>query len=428
MRLFTRDAFPVALCALSLTAGCPLTIRGSEGDGFPDATPTSDAVFVADAAFVSDAGSTFPDAALPDVSVDAGVGTRLSPCGEGTPVDTYPLAVAANGEHTCVLRRDGKVTCWGLNHLGQTAGSGELVANVCDVTQIAAGPDQSLAVRADGALLYWGWNLYGQSGTGNSPERVAPLRVPGLPAVEGAVASAEHVCAWSASGATWCWGLEIGTSTFVASPREVAGVSDVTSVVTASGISARFTCALRRDGTVWCWGTNSAGELGDGTDITRTTPAPVTGLDGVTQVSVGHQHGCAVRNDGTVWCWGRNDTGQLGDGTTSNRPRAAPVRGLSNVAEVALGDQRSCARTRDGVVSCWGRNDHGQLGDGTTIDRSLPARVSVFSAVTQLSAGFAHTCARTDDGSIWCWGSDANGQLRSRVSSGTALTPVRVWP
>lgn len=427
MPRFTRNAFPIAVCALSLTAGCPLTIRGSEGDDLPDATPTSDA-----GSTVSDAGLIVTDAGRADASADGGIGTALSPCGAGTPVDLYPLAVAASGSHTCVLRRDGRVTCWGSNHLGQTAGSADVVANVCDVTQIAAGPDQSLAVRADGALLYWGWNFYGQSATGTSPERVAPMRIPGLPAVVGGAASVEHVCAWSASGAVWCWGLELasadGASESVMAPREERGFRDVTSVVTASGISARFTCALSRDGLVRCRGTNGAGELGDGTNTPRTTPAPVAGLDGVTQVSVGHQHGCAVRNDGTVHCWGRNDTGQLGDGSTTNRPRAAPVPGLSNVVEVALGDQRSCARTRDGAVFCWGRNDRGQLGDGTTTDRARPTRIEVLPPVTQLSAGFVHTCARTTDATIMCWGSDANGELRSRAPSGTAPTPVRVWP
>ena len=62
------------------------------------------------------------------------------------------------------------------------------------------------------------------------------------------------------------------------------------------------------------WGDNIYGQLGDGSYTGRTIPATVTGLSGVTQVSVGERFSCALKNDGTVWCWGANYVGQLGDG------------------------------------------------------------------------------------------------------------------
>ena len=72
------------------------------------------------------------------------------------------------------------------------------------------------------------------------------------------------------------------------------------------------TCALIAGGTVRCWGDNFFGQIGDGTQDTRTTPANVMGLTGVTQISVGYGHACARKGDGTLACWGNNEDGQLG--------------------------------------------------------------------------------------------------------------------
>lgn len=41
---------------------------------------------------------------------------------------------------------------------------------------------------------------------------------------------------------------------------------------------------------------------------------------------------CAVLEDGTVSCWGENGYGQLGDGTTLSRSTPAPVRVNTNAA------------------------------------------------------------------------------------------------
>jgi alpha-tubulin suppressor-like RCC1 family protein len=131
-------------------------------------------------------------------------------------------------------------------------------------------------------------------------------------------------------------------------------------------------------GAVKCWGSNSNGQLGDGTAVTRSSAVDVSGLvSGVAAIAAGHDHSCALTTAGAMKCWGDNYHGQLGDGTTVSRSTPIEVTGLaSGVAAIAVGDYFTCALTTAGAVKCWGRNLDGELGDGTTTSRSAPADVS----------------------------------------------------
>lgn len=174
-------------------------------------------------------------------------------------------------------------------------------------------------------------------------------------------------------------------------------------------------CALTL-GDVRCWGKNDAGQLGDGTTVTRVRPAKVL-LARAVDVAVGRDFTCAVLADARVACWGGNASGQLGDGARAARRRPAIVPGLADVVQIALGFHHACARLRDGDLRCWGDNLDGQLGDGTNDDRSTPTPVAL-TDVVDITGGGGHTCARRGDGSVWCWGDDDDGQL------GVADTPA----
>jgi hypothetical protein len=65
----------------------------------------------------------------------------------------------------------------------------------------------------------------------------------------------------------------------------------------------QHTCTVAVTGEGFCWGLNSAGQLGDGTQITRLLPSPVSGGTLFSHVAVGNFHTCGIDVDGSiVWC------------------------------------------------------------------------------------------------------------------------------
>ena len=162
-------------------------------------------------------------------------------------------------------------------------------------------------------------------------------------------------------------------------------------------------------GRVECWGSNSAGQLGDGSTVSRSSGATV-GLVGPVQVGAGGSHTCAVVNSGEVYCWGSNSFGQLGDGTDVNRLTPVRVMGITNAQSVSLGNEHSCAVLLGGAVKCWGQNSSGQLGTSANSDSKTPQLVQGYSDIRVVRSGFYHTCALTNSGAVGCWGSNGAGQ------------------
>jgi len=156
-------------------------------------------------------------------------------------------------------------------------------------------------------------------------------------------------------------------------------------------------CALRlSDSSAWCWGDNDHGQLGDGSLVSRPTPAPALYIRDAVALAASRDHTCALLNDGDIWCWGSNDLGQLGDGSTATRPTPSqtpplplPARALSAQAD------QVCALLTDGAVWCWGR---GSAADPSPMD-GLEGE-----DITQITSGPQFSCARSREGGVWCWG------------------------
>ncbi len=190
-------------------------------------------------------------------------------------------------------------------------------------------------------------------------------------------------------------------------------------------------------GNVWTWGLNSAGQLGDGTLVLKTSPVQVLtsvggpALTGITAIAAGGKHTLALAADGTVWAWGYNATGQLGDGTVTNSTTPKQVPSLTGVTAIAAGGDFSLALKSDGTVLAWGNNGKGQLGNNTFGASRVPVQVLMhatgtpptLTGIIAIAAGGSHALALKDDGTVYAWGYNEFGQLGDGtiISSSTAV-------
>ena len=157
--------------------------------------------------------------------------------------------------------------------------------------------------------------------------------------------------------------------------------------------------------------------------------APATVPSSWVSVAAGGTQTCGILTDGSLWCWGDNYDGQLGDGTQLNRTTPVPVAGDATWAQVDTGGQHTCGIRTDGSLWCWGDNTFGQVGDGTSGTSYLyhqPVRVGTDTDWSTVATGYYHTCGIHTDGSLWCWGENSQGQLGFARQGQDNPAPTRV--
>lgn len=183
-------------------------------------------------------------------------------------------SVAAGSGHSCALLVDGSVHCWGDGVYGQI-GNGEKTKQPepvqvsgleSGVRAIAAAGDHTCALKENGQVVCWGFGASGQLGNGETEDQAAPVSVDGLANVTALTAGSVHMCALLTTGRAKCWGfgtsgqLGNGEKASSSTPVDVADVEDITQLVAG----AAHTCALLDTGAVTCWGAGTAGQLGNG--------------------------------------------------------------------------------------------------------------------------------------------------------------------
>jgi cysteine-rich repeat protein len=236
--------------------------------------------------------------------------------------------VACGQSHSCAIRGDTTLSCWGYNGSGQLAttalSEGQLQADVPGAywQSVATGMYQTCAIKQDATLWCWGDNGNGQLGDGNALPSNDPVQVVG-DGWRQASTSYLHTCAVKTDGTLWCWGNnangQVGDSNKTSHlvPNQIVGTG-WTQVTTGE----YHTCGVKQDGTLWCWGGNALGELGNDSiaalpDSQTNDPVQVLDASGRVwqSVSAGGAHTCAIAVDGSIACWGDNTDGQLGDNT-----------------------------------------------------------------------------------------------------------------
>ena len=196
MKIHSRLFLFIAILALSFPA-LNLACGGEEPTGSTPAVEsrTTEAPGISDGGGGDTGGATPPEA--PGASGEISAANILDALGgmDSGRAEGEFASVSAGGAHTCGVRLDGSVACWGADSLGRTA------PREGEFTSVSAGNQHTCGVRVDGSVACWG------------SDRKLQATPP-----EGDFASVSagdnNTCGVRVDGSVACWGSDIsGKST-----------------------------------------------------------------------------------------------------------------------------------------------------------------------------------------------------------------------
>lgn len=349
----------------------------------------------------------------PAIPIEVLVGAPLAPA--------RPATLVSIENTTCGIATDGLTYCWGRGQYGRL-GTGVLddatdpvpVAGGHAFVALNAGNVGPCGITAAASAFCWGGHLFFLYAAVPSPAgegQRARRRYGGFYCVAGPNAPI---------GGQWCtrgsYDASLGTDGIARGWSSIGGAGMATQVPFAEVVSTDgSSCGVVTNGSVYCWphrGNHGPGEL--------TRPF---GTAAFRAVAVGSDFTCALDAAGVVSCVGGNWQGQLGDGSTVDRTTPAPVAGGLRFTAILANGYSVCGLATDGAAYCWGRNALGELGDGSLEYRSVPTPVTGGHRFVAFAEG-SPTCALTAEGAAYCWGGpdplDSAGPVRTE--------PVRVAP
>lgn len=355
------------------------------------------------------------------------------------------IAVASGMTHTCAIKIDTTVWCWGSNDYGQL-GVGDnndrlVPTKVGEVggqpgwLAISAGHDFTCGIRNTGSaptdrgyLYCWGANSFGQLGLGDTTGRNLPRRNGALAGNWVAVdLGFAHACGVRDNGTGQCWGrnhygaLGVGHTSDRTTPTTVRGGHSWKAITAGFNHS----CGLDSGGERFCWGANDLFELGLAGDVTHYTEPAAAGDGTWLKLDAGNQTTCGRSTGRRLYCFGANTFGHAGVGNTNPQDEAVQVAS-GTWADISSGGNHACAITTAQKLYCWGFNEAGQLGLGDQNNRvnetALPAGFQT-PGWSSVSAGARHTCGIRTDATLWCWGDNDRGQLGLGTTT-RATSPV----
>ena len=350
--------------------------------------------------------------------------------------------------HSCAIKADGGLMCWGSNDQNEL-GDGAKALTIADVVapkeidlgttylSVSSGSYFSCGVTSGSDIKCWGYNEHGRLGDSGVELRRTPvainsgysftkLALGSGPSVAG-LELGRSICGLNSLGELKCWGEnkngQVGVGSFGGSYSILKPVDQVNTFKDVS-VGGNFSCAVSSAGQLKCWGKNNYGQLGDGTQVNKSSPIAVDEETTYSSIVASYGHACGITTAGALKCWGLNSYGQLGDGTNQNKFMPQLIDSGVSYASISLGAYHSCGITTTGALKCWGNNFYKQLGSGgSPMTSTSPMIIDSGVQYSKISLGYAHTCGITTTGVLKCWGYNNYSQLGDGGTA-TASSPL----
>jgi hypothetical protein len=262
------------------------------------------------------------------------------------------VSVGVSAHHSCGLRTDGSVECWGCVDVPDFAPNdhGQCDAPPGEFRAVSVSNFRSCALGLDDSVTCWGkadeerssedkfrllqdgvWASFAIDGNGKVHDWDCVEEAPGdcsptVPGLTDISVGMDHACGIDSGGVPTCWGCTMrGMNQGQCSPPSAA-FSEIDSYLTTN-------CGVRLDGNIHCWGQTTGVVSGSFIDV-----------------AVGGFFSCGIRSDNTLLCW--NYTPSV---------TYEPHEEMQFFRDVSIGLSHACGVTMDGSILCWGSESEEKL-------------------------------------------------------------------
>jgi alpha-tubulin suppressor-like RCC1 family protein len=307
--------------------------------------------------------------------------------------------------------------------------------NRAGATQLAA-----VTTKNDGTLWIWGGNSYGQLGLSDTANRSSPVQLGSLTTWASTITgqTGSWVGAVNTNGTLWTWGRSVVGSLGQGDNISRSSPTQVGALTTWLGITGMYYggAAVRTDGTLWTWGQNNLGQLGLGNTTYKSSPTQVGTDTNWLRVTAGYKFAIAQKTNGSWYAWGKNAYGSLGLGDKIDKSSPVQIGGTSDWSVIYTGGGTGSygmavmGLKSTGTLWSWGVNNQGQLGLNDMVYRSSPVQIGAFNTWSMASPGSTSMAVKTN-GTLWGWGLSNWGQLGlndvTKRSSPTQVGALTNW-